>query len=1246
MESNHELNLIDCVLLVGTGDFPKVLEHQEGDLTVTDAFEFLPSGDLPKKHDPIRDHYQPTLTHIYPNSFDDPVMRDVALFCFPENIRLRATSMNEVTFFTFAMTNVNGTRRYAACLTFYDPLPTSVTARLLKSHISSPVGFSRMRSGSTIDGNPSRDRSHSDDTLETLPTYFAPKCLCFISHWPYFDTFKSLLFHIYMMCHSDSLAFPLEHVLAELVQVIPAPPPGDVHLRFHVYGTNFTISRPSLNDLPTLDLSLKHLFNCLGVKDILTLFVSVLTEQKILFVSRSVGLLHIASESMLALLYPFTWLHTYIPVLPTRLFETLSAPVPFIMGISSNHMDKVPELTDVIIVDLDLHTVKVPASVTLPCLPTNEMNILATSLSHLAYPELRYFDKIFIPVYSRTPKGVQTQPVMRRELPEEFRRHSSSAHGDDFPLPSLAKHQAKDFRIHHSQSFANTPHASPGAIPDTPIFEQHKIRISFLKFFVSIMKDVNKYLLTVGKQKIFNGDEFMKTQPIESRNFYQVFFATQMFRRFVDDMNLRSRYMMASVFDRLLDPVSEKIDRNVDLHQHIDRCILLDIPGPEISLNQESVCYGHIFPDLDYKQYSTPNVSKLLTILNESIQKHPNVPQFFYLRAFVYEKMNELLKAVADCEIVWNMNIGILPPKMIDRIVEKMSMAQLAEAEDIGFKVAEVARKVRAIRNPAHYGGSAPLVDRESSDGPVVFANTGIDFVEVLAILGLAENGCVSKETFIQYSSRLSLADDTFIAGLLFDALGDNQECESIPVSTLEAYLHVFTTVCNQTPERLVLEDKEIVIRCSSKAYDKSAVAGHVILTNQQIYFGSEQFTPVVKLDKIQRCEEFSYRVLVPPGMPCIRILTAKDEITFCFWSFPEREIWVAYLNEVCAANQMAHERPENYTIIPKTMNNLLRTEALSIMKKRSVTSLLFLKDDFNKANEDFLQNVKMQKNRKWSSNSTHLEYMPGLDRITDASQLSEAMCKLILQNFYIYVDMSTKSVDSQKFCTCEAFRQYMSYMHSLKMVKLGSLNDDQRIAFFLNIYNALIVHMYAVYGVTATLQKKWNSQLSKYQIGDDLYSIDDIKHGVLRANRPRRRRVIVLECRQFEKSDPRLKYVPTKFDPRVNFALCKHTHISPSVKIYTAANLDQDLHHATEEYCQLFISVNHQKKEIRMPKVFYFCESDFGKDQEEMLRWVSAYTTQPVTRAIQAFIDKTVDYNLTFDNDSTFEPKPFHQSD
>lgn len=49
-------------------------------------------------------------------------------------------------------------------------------------------------------------------------------------------------------------------------------------------------------------------------------------------------------HAMVALLYPFTWQHTYIPVLPPSMMDIVCTPTPFIVGLLSSSLTRLREL--------------------------------------------------------------------------------------------------------------------------------------------------------------------------------------------------------------------------------------------------------------------------------------------------------------------------------------------------------------------------------------------------------------------------------------------------------------------------------------------------------------------------------------------------------------------------------------------------------------------------------------------------------------------------------------------------------------------------------------------------------------------------------------------------------------------------------------------------------------------------------------------------------------------------------------
>lgn len=60
------------------------------------------------------------------------------------------------------------------------------------------------------------------------------------------------------------------------------------------------------------------------------------------FLSRSV--LSRCGHAVLALLYPFTWQHTFIPVLPASMLDVSCSPTPFLIGVLSPCLPQLLEL--------------------------------------------------------------------------------------------------------------------------------------------------------------------------------------------------------------------------------------------------------------------------------------------------------------------------------------------------------------------------------------------------------------------------------------------------------------------------------------------------------------------------------------------------------------------------------------------------------------------------------------------------------------------------------------------------------------------------------------------------------------------------------------------------------------------------------------------------------------------------------------------------------------------------------------
>ncbi|CAJ1328408.1 unnamed protein product [Effrenium voratum] len=85
----------------------------------------------------------------------------------------------------------------------------------------------------------------------------------------------------------------------------------------------------------TRDFSFRPLVAFLSCSKLAQLFVLALLERKVVLNSQKLSpvLLVVIMEALRALLFPFDWEHTYLPMLPNSFRWALESPAPFLMGV-------------------------------------------------------------------------------------------------------------------------------------------------------------------------------------------------------------------------------------------------------------------------------------------------------------------------------------------------------------------------------------------------------------------------------------------------------------------------------------------------------------------------------------------------------------------------------------------------------------------------------------------------------------------------------------------------------------------------------------------------------------------------------------------------------------------------------------------------------------------------------------------------------------------------------------------------
>jgi hypothetical protein len=149
--------------------------------------------------------------------------------------------------------------------------------------------------------------------------FYAPCTLCIISQWSFINEFKVCLCEFYRLTCSV-MEVPIERIICNFIDDVPAPPAGKIDINFYINEKMVSFKCPPINQPTTWSsLPIEPLFECLSPENIISLFQMVLLERQIVFVSSQFSLLTSASETITSLLYPFSWSHVYIPLLPLPL---------------------------------------------------------------------------------------------------------------------------------------------------------------------------------------------------------------------------------------------------------------------------------------------------------------------------------------------------------------------------------------------------------------------------------------------------------------------------------------------------------------------------------------------------------------------------------------------------------------------------------------------------------------------------------------------------------------------------------------------------------------------------------------------------------------------------------------------------------------------------------------------------------------------------------------------------------------
>lgn len=195
----------------------------------------------------------------------------------------------------------------------------------------------------------------------------------------------------------------------------------------------------------------------------------------------------------------------------------------------------------------------------------------------------------------------------------------------------------------------------------------------------------------------------------------------------------------------------------------------------------------------------------------------------------------------------------------------------------------------------------------------------------------------------------------------------------------------------------------------------------------------------------------------------------------------------------------------------------------------------------------------------------------------------------------------------------CPRLDQLAARLHAVEPSRIEG--DAARIAFWVNLYNALLLHRLCQRPVRGSIlrHRRMFGKVA-YEVGRIGYSLNLIEHGLLRGNR---RPPLGLR-RPLRKGDPRLAAAPSRTDPRIHFALNCGARSCPPVQVYGTDELDQQLEAATRAYLEAETEIDPERSQVTLPRLMRLYSADFGT-RAEQLRFAGRYLPDLATRLAEA---------------------------
>ncbi|KAL3840372.1 hypothetical protein ACJIZ3_024963 [Penstemon smallii] len=252
---------------------------------------------------------------------------------------------------------------------------------------------------------------------------------------------------------------------------------------------------------------------------------------------------------------------------------------------------------------------------------------------------------------------------------------------------------------------------------------------------------------------------------------------------------------------------------------------------------------------------------------------------------------------------------------------------------------------------------------------------------------------------------------------------------------------------------------------------------------------------------------------------------------------------------------------------------------------------------------------LRMSSKKGRSSSSSTMETIPSTLDFTDLKHDPYNICskfgKRDIGSYKNLIAIEAVSINPNRTTISVFLVQRLKLLfQKLESADLKGLTHQEKLAFWINIYNSCMMNAFIEYGIPDSPEMVFAlMQKATVNVGGHILNAITIEHFILRL--PYHSKYAFSKGAKCDEMTTRSMFGLELSEPLVTFALSCGSWSSPAVRVYTASEVENELETAKREYLVASVGISIIKRVIAIPKLLDWYLLDFAKDIESLLDWV-----------------------------------------